>query len=258
MYVTKSVKVTSRLGSLNEDGWHYSGLPGLHWEAENARTGDRKVMERIVEEVSNDPRFEDFYHACINCGNCTAVCPPFRLVDFAPRIVVQKVMHAKDEPELLYQMMDQYIWSCFQCYSCWEVCPAQNNPGGLVAMLKESAVKHGLSSAKRSLEPYSKILYKVMTTGTQITPDMHSSNAPFRDWGGGKADLAKHLREERAAVAVETLAGTIDKSWKVDERTMKELITIEKEAGVTDMVKQTLKDVAEMVEEAGEELGVRK
>ena len=155
-------------------------------------------------------------------------------------------------------MMDQYIWSCFQCYSCWEVCPAQNNPGGLVAMLKESSVKHGLGSAKRSLEPYSKILYKVMTTGTQITPDMHSSNAPFRDWGGGKADLAKHVREERAAVPVETLAGTIDKSWKVDEKTMRELITIEKEAGVTDMVKQTLKDVAEMVEEAGEELGVAK
>ena len=125
-------------------------------------------------------------------------------------------------------------------------------------MLKESSVRHGLASARRSFEPYSKILYKVMTTGTQITPDMHSSNAPFRDWGGGKADLAKHLREERAAVAVETLAGTIDKSWKVDEKTMRELITIEKEAGVTDMVKQTLKDVAEMVEETGEELGVEK
>lgn len=258
MYVTKSEKVATRLSKLNEDGWTYSGLPGLHWEAENARTGDRKVMRRIVEEISADPRYEDFYHACINCGNCTSVCPPFKLVDFAPRIVVQKVMHAKDEPELLYQMMDQYIWSCFQCYSCWEVCPAQNNPGGLIAMLKESAVKHGLNSAKRSLEPYSKILYKVMTTGTQITPDMHSSNAPFRDWGGGKADLAHHLREERAAVPVETLAGVIDKSWNVDDRTMKELIIIEKESGVTDMVKQTLKDVAEMVEEAGEELGVPK
>ena len=258
MYVTKSAKVTYRLGSLNEDGWRYSGLPGLQWEAENARTADRKVMKRIVEEVRADPRFEEFYHACINCGNCTAVCPPFRLVDFAPRVVVQKVMHAKDEPELLYQMMDQYIWSCFQCYSCWEVCPAQNNPGGLVAMLKESSVKHGLASAKRSLEPYSKILYKVMTTGTQITPDMHSSNAPFRDWGGGKADLAKHIREERAAVAVETLAGTIDKGWKVDARGRQALRTIEKEAGVTDMVKQTLKDVGDMVEEAGEELEVAK
>ena len=51
-----------------------------------------------------------------------------RFADFAPRIVVQKVMHSRNEPELLFQMLDQYIWACFQCYSCWDVCPAQNNP----------------------------------------------------------------------------------------------------------------------------------
>lgn len=257
MYVAKTVKVASRLSRLNEDGWHYSGLPGLQWEAENARRADPKVMRAIVDEVSSDPRFGEFYNSCLNCGNCTAVCPPFRLVDFAPRIVVQKVMAAKDEPELLYQMMDQYIWSCYQCYACWEVCPAKDNPGGLVALLKESSVKHGLQSAKKALEPYSKILYKIMATGTQITPDMHSSNAPFRDWGGGKAELAKHIREENAAVPVETMAGVMDKSWRVDKSTMRELITIEKEAGVIDMVRQSLRDVADMVEEVGEELGVK-
>lgn len=256
MYFSKSMKLASRLGKLNEDGWFYGGLPGLQWEAENARKSNRALMKEIVNEIHDDPRYEEFYHACINCGNCTAVCPPFKLVDFEPRIVVQKVMHSKNEPELLYQMMDQYIWSCYQCYSCWEICPAQNNPGGLIAMLKESAVKHGLQSATRALEPYSKILYKVMVTGTQITPDMHMSSAPFRDWGGGKADLAKHLREERAVVPVQSLANVLDKSWNVDEGTMKELITIEKEAGVTDMVKKSLKDVGDMVEEAGDELGV--
>lgn len=256
MYVNKSAKVASRLQGLNEDGWHYGGLPGLRWEAENARHGDRAVMEGMVGELLADPRFEDFFHACINCGNCTAVCPAFELVDFAPRVVVQKVMHAKDEPELLYQMVDQYIWSCFQCYSCWEVCPAQNNPGGLVAMLKESAVKRGLGSARRALEPYSKILYKIMTTGTQIAPDMHSSVAPFRDWGAGKVDLAEHLKDERGAIMVETLAGVTDRGWNVDASTIRELMVIEKESGVTDAVKSALKDVGELVEEAGKELGV--
>lgn len=256
MYASKSVKVASRLGSLSKDGWHYGGLPGLRWEAENARGGDRVVMEGVVGEISADPRFEDFFHACINCGNCTAVCPAFELMDFTPRVVVQKVMHAKNEPELLYQMMDQYIWSCFQCYSCWEVCPAKNNPGGLVAMLKECAVKHGLVSAKRALEPYSKILYKIMTTGTQIAPDMHSSVAPFRDWGAGKANLADNLKDERAAVMVESLAGVTDRGWKVDASTIKELMVIEKESGVTDTVKSALKDIGELVEEAGKEMGV--
>jgi heterodisulfide reductase subunit C len=254
MFVTKQMKTRNRLGMLNEDGWYYGGLPGLQWEIENAKKGDRGVMREIVNELVNDPRFEEFYNFCLNCGNCTAVCPAFRIIDFAPRVVVQKVMAARDEPELLYQMLDQYIWACFQCYSCWEVCPAKNNPGGLVILLKESAVRHGLASAKRALEPYSKILYKIMLTGTQITPDMHSSIAPFRDWGGGKAELAKHLREERAAVPVKTLAEVLDKSWKVDEETMRELVIIEKEAGVIDTVKQTLKDVGEMVEEAAKGL----
>jgi len=256
MYVTKSVKVTSRLEGINRDGWHYGGLPGLRWEADNARAGDRAVMEEIVKEISGDPRFEDFFHACINCGNCTAVCPTFKLADFAPRIVVQKVMHAKNEPELLYQMMDQYIWACFQCYSCWEVCPAQNNPGGLVAMLKESAVKHGLASAKKALEPYSKILYKIMTTGTQIAPNMHSSIAPFRDWGAGKAGLADRLPDERAALMVETMAGVTDRGWRVDTSTVKELLVIERESGMVDRVKAALKDVGELVEETAREMGV--
>jgi len=252
LFASGAEKASRRLGRLNEDGWLYGGLPGLQWEAENARKADRKVMLSILKDMEGHASFEDYYQSCINCGNCTAVCPPFRFADFGPRIVVQKVMHAKSEPELLYQMMDQYIWACFQCYACWDVCPARNNPGGLIAILKEAAVRHGLGSTKKTLEPYSRILYKVMVTGTQITPDMHSSVAPFRDWGPHKAELAKHLKEYRDAVPVESMAGVYDKSWNVDSRTMQELLLIEKEAGVIDMVKASAKNVGDVVEEVAQ------
>src|SRR5262249_1766061 len=135
-FVTRAQKAGSRLGRLNGDGWRYGGLPWRQWEAENARKADPKLMRSIRDDIESHPAFHDYYRACINCGNCTAVCPAFRFADFGPRIVVQKVMHARDEPELLYQMVDQYIWACFQCYACWDVCPAQNNPGGLVAIIK--------------------------------------------------------------------------------------------------------------------------
>jgi heterodisulfide reductase subunit C len=242
------------MGRLNDDGWHYGGLPGLQWEAEEASKADSALKRRIVEELRSDPRFNEFYHACINCGNCTSMCPAFRFADFEPRIVVQKVMHSKDEPELVYQMMAEYIWACFQCYSCWEVCPAHNNPGGLVALLKEAAVRNGL--AKGPLEPYSKILYKVMTTGTQITPDMHMLFAPFRDWGPHKAELTKNIRIERQGVPVESLWGVIDKGWRVDESTMRELFVIEKESGVLDSVRNSLKDVVDMVEDSAKDVEV--
>jgi heterodisulfide reductase subunit C len=246
------------LNSLNQDGWHYGGLPGLQWEAERAKSADRSLMRQMVKELTQDTRFGEFFRACINCGNCTAMCPPFRFADFSPRVVVQKVMHARDEPELFFQMVDEYIWACFQCYSCWEVCPAHNNPGGLIAIIKELCVKHGLSSAKKALEPYSKILYKIMTTGTQITPDMHTTIALFRDWGPHKAELAKTIRLERQAVPVESMAGVMDKSWRVDESTMRELMLIEEEAGVMSSVEATLKDVVDMVREAKKELEGKK
>ena len=252
-FTTKAEKARRRASRLNEDGWLYGGLPGLQWEAENARKADRKVMLSVRDDMERHEAFHEYYHACINCGNCTAVCPAFRFADFAPRIVVQKVMHSRSEPELLYQMLDQYIWACFQCYSCWDVCPAQNNPGGLVAIIKEAAVRHGLDSTRKVLEPYSRILYKLTTTGTQITPDMHSSVALFRDWGPHKAELAKHLKEYRDAVPVESLAGVMDKSWNIDPGTVDELLTIEKEAGVIDMLKSSVPGVGDVVEEAAAE-----
>ena len=257
-FITRAQKVRDRLDRLNEDGWLYGGLPGLQWEVENARKADREVMRSIRDDMASHAAFHDYYRSCINCGNCTAVCPAFRFADFSPRIVAQKVMHSHDEPELLYQMVDQYIWACFQCYACWDVCPAQNNPGGLVAIIKEAAVRHGLESTKRTLEPYSRILYKLSVTGTQITPDMHSSIGPFRDWGPHKAELAKHLKEYRDAVPVETLAGVMDKSWNVDQKTIDELLTIEKESGVIDMLKSSAKDVGDVVEEAAAESMARK
>jgi heterodisulfide reductase subunit C len=45
-----------------------------------------------------------------------------------------------------------------------DVCPAQNNPGGLVAIIKKAAVRHGLPSTRKTLVPYSRILYKLTTT----------------------------------------------------------------------------------------------
>jgi heterodisulfide reductase subunit C len=134
------------------------------------------------------------------------------------------------------------------------VCPAQNNPGGLIAILKEAAVRHGLPSTQKALESYSRILYKLMTTGTQITPDMHASKGMFQDWGPQKQELAKHLEEYNAAIPVETLAGVLDKSWRVDQRTMDELLIIEQEAGVIDMVKRSNPGVGDIIEEEANEV----
>jgi hypothetical protein len=59
-------------------------------------------------------------------------------------------------------------------------------------------------------------------------------------------------------VPVSSMNGVMDKSWKVDDQTMKELMTIHKEAGIWESIKNTLKDVVDMINETAKEKGLQK
>src|SRR5579875_2812814 len=93
-----------------------------------------------------------------------------------------------------------------------------------------------------------------MTTGPQITPGMPMLFAPLRDGGAHQAELVKNIRTERQSVPVESMWGVMDKGWRVPKRTMLELFVIERESGDLDSVRNSSKDVVEMVEDAGREL----
>ena len=71
-FATRGQKARERLDRLNEEGWLYGGLPGLQWEAENARRADRELMRSIRDDMASHAAFHDYYRSCINCGNCTA------------------------------------------------------------------------------------------------------------------------------------------------------------------------------------------
>ena len=81
---------------------------------------------------------------------------------------------AREDVDLVYQQMQEDIWECSQCFSCLR-CPRGNNPGGIVTIMREVAVRNGLASAKQALVGYSRIIYKIMSTGTQVSPDMLQS-----------------------------------------------------------------------------------
>jgi heterodisulfide reductase subunit C len=152
-----------------------------------------------------------------------------------------------NDPELVDSMMDEYIWACAQCFACSTICPFLNNPGGAVAIMREIAVRRGLHSAKKVLRPYSRILYKLFTTGTQLSPDMLQPDF-FRDWGPNELDIAEDLELKRKAIPIETLH-SIDSAWTMDEETAKELYIIHKESGVLKMIKQVQPDTAYLVAE---------
>ncbi|OGK83124.1 MAG: heterodisulfide reductase subunit C [Candidatus Rokubacteria bacterium GWF2_70_14] len=210
--------------------------------------------ERLFNEVKADLRFGDYLYGCYECGICVAVCPSARFYDFSPRRIAQAV--AREDVELVWEQMNGEVWECSQCFSCL-LCPRGNNPGGIITIMREVAVKNGLHSAQQALEGYTRIIYKIMSTGTQVSPDMIRPEA-FPDWGPTAKETADNLEVWRRAMPPDTMH-TTSASWEVDDKTLTELYLIWHLSGVLDMIKaldeslhMILVDVMEeKLEEAG-------
>jgi len=209
---------------------------------------------RIWDEVKADARFPDYLYGCYECGICVAACPSARFYDFSPRKIAQAA--GREDVELIFEQMNDDVWNCSQCFSC-NRCPRQNSPGGLITILREVAVNNGLKSAQQALEGYSRIVYKIMGTGTQVSPDMLQPDA-FPDWGPDVRRVSEELDLWRRALPPETLH-TTKTGWQVDEKTLIELYLIWYNTGVMDMIASVdeglnliLSDVMEeLLEDAG-------
>jgi heterodisulfide reductase subunit C len=213
---------------------------------------------RLFEEVKADARYDSYLYGCYECGICVAACPSARFYDFSPRKIAQAL--AREDVELVYEQMNDDVWNCSQCFSCLR-CPRGNSPGGLITIMREVAVKNGLRTTREALAGYTRIIYKIMTTGTQVSPDMLQEDA-FPDWGPGVKTVSDNLALWRRALPPETMHTTAQ-SWQVEERTIRELYAIWKWTGTLDMIAQVdegLHDIMEEVmddalEESGIDLG---
>jgi len=211
----------------------------------------------LWEEVKADDRFPDYLHGCYECGICVASCPSAKFYDFSPRKIAQAA--AREDVELIYEQMNDDVWNCSQCFSC-NRCPRENSPGGIITLLREVAVRNGLSTAKDALEGYGRVVYKIMTTGTQISPDMLQPDA-FPDWGPDVEKTSDNLEVWRRALPPETLH-TTEMSWQVSTETLIELYLIWLHSDVMDMIEEAdeglhmiiLDVMEETLEDAGYEI----
>lgn len=202
----------------------------------------------LFEQVKSDDRYDSYLYGCYECGICVAACPSARFYDFSPRKIAQTL--AREDVEMFYEQMSDDIWNCSQCFSCTR-CPRQNNPGGLITIMREVSVKNGLNSSKEALAGYTRIIYKIMTTGTQVSPDMLQEDA-FPDWGPQVKKVSENLDLWRKALPPETLH-TTSLSWQVEERTMQELYMIWKLTGNLDMISELDEGLHDIMEEIMEE-----
>lgn len=214
-----------------------------------------EVKLRLFDQVKGDMRFGDYLYGCYECGICVAACPSAKFYDFSPRRIAQAA--AREDVDLIYQQMQEDIWECSQCFSCLR-CPRGNNPGGIITIMREVAVRNGLASAKQALVGYSRIIYKIMSTGTQVSPDMLRPDA-FPDWGPETGDVADNLDLWRRALPPETMH-TTSSGWSVADRTLVELYVIWLETGALDMIAEVDRGLhsilRELMEERLEEEGI--
>ena len=105
---------------------------------------DLDTMEEIFQDIQADIRFDHELNGCLNCGICTATCPAAHYYDFSPREIVQLLW--TENLEGIYDAMQEKIWACAQCMTCAARCPFKNSPGGLVAIMREVAIKHAASA----------------------------------------------------------------------------------------------------------------
>ncbi len=204
--------------------------------------------QRLFDEVVADFRYPDYLYGCYECGICVAACPSARFYDFSPRRIAQAA--AREDVELVYQQMEEDIWECSQCFSCVR-CPRGNNPGGIITILREVAVNNGLGSARDALEGYSRIIYKIMSMGTQVSPDMLQPDA-FPDWGPEVKDVSDNLDLWRRALPPETMHTTTT-SWDVAESTLIELYLIWLHTGALEMIRDVDEGLHMILEEVMEE-----
>lgn len=211
--------------------------------------------ERIFAQVKADMRFPDYLYGCYECGICVAACPSARFYDFSPRRIAQAA--GREDVELMYQQMQEDIWECSQCFSCVR-CPRGNNPGGIILIMREVAINNGMASAREALEGYSRIIFKIMSTGTQVSPDMLQPDA-FPDWGPEVKDVSDNLDLWRRMLPPET-HHTTKTGWEVSQKTLCELYLIWLHTGALDMIKEVDEGLfmilQEVMEEALEDAGI--
>ncbi len=205
--------------------------------------------ERLFLEVKADPRYPGYIYGCYECGICVSACPSARFYDYSPRVITQTM--AREDVERFYEILVEDIWNCAQCFSCVR-CPRQNNPGGLVTIIREMSVREGIQETKDVLQGYTRVIYKVMLKGNQVSPDMLQPDF-FPDWGPWVADFKDNMQAWRQAIPVDTLRGVTDAAWKTDENTLRELYTIWFETGNIDIIEEVDEGLYDLLVDVMEE-----
>jgi len=90
----------------------------------------------FVREIENTVGCEGL-RKCIQCGECSAICPMSIYMDITPRRIIAMIREGfKDEA-----LSSFTIWLCSSCYACTAHCPEQIRITDIMYALKRKAIE---------------------------------------------------------------------------------------------------------------------
>jgi heterodisulfide reductase subunit C len=94
------------------------------------------VDPRFVSEIENTLGCEGL-RKCIQCGECSAICPMSIYMDIPPRRIIAMIREGFKEEAL----SSFTIWLCSSCYACTASCPEKIRITDIMYALKRKAIE---------------------------------------------------------------------------------------------------------------------
>ena len=149
------------------------------------------VEEKVIDESQLEPDFAKEIKkyggkdvmTCLQCGNCTGVCPISLKIDYKTRSIIKYCQFGLKKYTLGTR------WVCATCYRCFEHCPADINPAEVMIALRHIAVREGV------IPPFVKVAAtNLVKYGQSVKPDaeinkirkelgleeIHTFDAPYK------------------------------------------------------------------------------
>ncbi|HEX7392544.1 MAG TPA: hypothetical protein VF374_06300 [Thermoplasmata archaeon] len=107
---------------------------------------EQLTEDKVINEKQLDPDFANLIKkyagkdvmTCLQCGNCTGVCPISLKIDYKTRNIIKCCQFGLRHYTLGTQ------WVCATCYRCYEHCPADLNPAEIMVALRHIAIREGI------------------------------------------------------------------------------------------------------------------
>lgn len=134
-------------------------IGGLHEELVEDKVIDESQLELDFAKEIRKYGGKDVM-TCLQCGNCTGVCPISLKIDYKTRTLIKYCQFGLKKYTLSTR------WVCATCYRCYEHCPADLNPAEIMIALRHIAVREGI------IPPFVKTAAtNLVTYGQSIKPD---------------------------------------------------------------------------------------